>query len=119
MMAPGFILTTTRCACYLPFPLLNGEAVIAWPPITETKPVKLPATRAVRDGRRSTLRAFWRADGTVEGHVEDVLTGQEAVSISDTFDSSSQLNGHALWNASFMCCPPRGSRTSNPRVDGA
>ena len=67
---------------YLPFPLLGGQGVQLWPIISSVEPAPLPEQRQVRDSRRSSLRARWTSSGKLIGEIEDILTGQEAVSIA-------------------------------------
>jgi hypothetical protein len=69
--APGFF----------PFTLVGGDALVAWPPEAPVRPIALPTQRSVPDRRRVTVDLKWRADGTLEGTVEDRLEGQEAIVI--------------------------------------
>jgi tetratricopeptide (TPR) repeat protein len=61
--------------------MLGGDGVQVWPPDAPRAVVALPTDRAVPDRRTVTMKLRWKADGTAEGEVEDVLEGQEAIVI--------------------------------------
>ncbi|MFN3199753.1 MAG: tetratricopeptide repeat protein [Bradymonadia bacterium] len=71
---------------FVPFIMLGGEALQAWPPAVSRAPVSLPKTRTVADSRRLDVKMKWAADGSLTGEVVDVLEGQEAIVIGEYFN---------------------------------
>lgn len=66
---------------FVPDLFRGGDALVAWPSHHGWTATPLPDGSPIRDTRRVRVAAVWRADGTLEGTVEDVFVGREAIHI--------------------------------------